>query len=74
MSTKLDFLRKWYSPSLTFIPDKWRTNIRNKILKYLEIMDKEDEEILRNWNMYPFLESGSTKKSHSKLTSFWQDL
>ena len=74
MSTKLDFLRKWYSPSLTFIPEKWRTNIRNKILKYLEIMDKEDEEILLNWNMYPFLESESTKKSHSKLTSFWQDL
>ena len=37
-------------------------------------MNEEDEELLHNWNMTPFLELDSTKIAHSKLTSSWQDL
>jgi len=74
MKIKLESLSRWYSPSLSLVPEKWKNIIRNKIIKYLKIMNEEDEELLHNWNMTPFLELDSTKMAHSKLTSSWQDL
>ena len=73
-SIDLTILGKWYSKSLIFIPKKWKNSIRSKILYYLEQMTSDEEEVLLNWNMVPFLELDTTKQAHSKLTSSWQDL
>lgn len=73
-SIDLTILRKWYSKSLIFIPKKWKNSIRSKILYYLEQMTSDEEEVLLNWNMVPFLKLDTTKQAHSKLTSSWQDL
>ena len=70
----LSLLKKWYSPSLELIPDKWRNSIRIKILNYLEVMNIEEENMLLEWDMEPFLDLDVTKDAHGKLTSYWQDL
>lgn len=74
INVNLEALKKWYSPSLEFIPNKWRNIVRNKIIRYLQTMDENDEKLIINWNMIPFLELPSTKQAHGELTSFWQDL
>ena len=70
----LSLLKKWYSPSLELIPEKWRNSIRIKILNYLEVMNIEEENMLLEWDMEPFLDLDVTKDAHGKLTSYWQDL
>ena len=76
LDTKLELslLDCWYSPSKVLIPEKYRLSVIEKISKFMKKMTKEQEEILETWNMDYFLLSEEAKKSHSRLTTSWQDL
>lgn len=56
----LTWLGKWYSPSIELIPEKYRSTIREKILKYLPEMDKGDESKLTSWSMLELIDSPTT--------------
>ena len=70
----LSLLSNWYSPSKCLIPERNRMRIIEKILKFIPPMNSEHEGILENWDMSDFLNSEKTVKSHSDLTSYWQEL
>ncbi len=76
LDTELDLslLDCWYSPSKVLIPEKYRVSVMEKISKFLKKMTREQEEILETWNMDDYLLSEEAKKSHSRLTTSWQDL
>ena len=73
-SLDLDFLDYWYSPSKILIPESYRISVIKKISGFMDVMSKEHEEILEEWDMTNFLDTDDAKKSHSLLTSSWQDL
>jgi len=73
-SLDLSLLRRWYSPSIDLVPEKYRVGIKEKIRGFLAPMNELHENVLTSWNMDRFLKLGSTKKSHFELTSSWQDL
>ena len=74
MDGKLDFLEKWYPKSIDFVPDKYRSHVRSKILDYLEPTNYEDEVLIENWDMNPHLSSTKAIRAQDNLVSFWQDL
>jgi hypothetical protein len=74
MKSNLDFLNRWYSESIEFIPDKYRHHIRNKIIEFLEISTFEDNEKIINWDMNPHLSSNRAINNQDKLISYWQDI
>ena len=47
----LDFLEKWYPPSISLIQDKWKKSVRRKILGILNPMSEDEEEIVRKWTL-----------------------
>lgn len=49
--TPLDFLERWYSPSILLIPDKWRKSIRSKILRILPSMSNDEERLVEQWTL-----------------------
>lgn len=63
---EVDFLQKWYSPSLEFVSEKYRPIIRDKIVDILSTMDSEEEKIVEKWSMEKFINLKSTEKN-SKL-------
>ncbi len=74
MSVDLSCLEKWHYESIEHVPMKYRFSIREKILNYIQPMNREEEQVLKNWNMAPHLKKESTRAAQEKLTSFWQDL
>lgn len=76
LDTELDLslLDCWYSPSKVLIPEKYRVSVMEKISKFLKKMTRKQEEMLETWNMDDYLLSEEAKKSHSRLTTSWQDL
>ena len=73
-SLDLEYLNHWYSPSKILIPDSYRISVVEKISNFMKSMTKEQEEMLEKWDMTEYLETDAAKKSHSLLTSSWQDL
>ena len=73
-SLDLDFLDFWYSPSKILIPESYRISVIEKISGFMEVMTKQHEEFLEEWDMADFLDTDDAKKTHSLLTSSWQDL
>jgi len=65
----LDWLGKWYSPSIELIPEKYRSAVKEKILKYLSIMDLEDENKLISWDMNTLIESDTVVQQSELLTN-----
>tara|TARA_B100000401_G_C52191988_1_gene432821 strand:+ start:56 stop:517 length:462 start_codon:yes stop_codon:yes gene_type:complete len=53
----LDFLECWYSPSLEFVPKKYRREVRENIFNYLNPMSDEDLLLVSDWNMKEFIDS-----------------
>ena len=70
---ELSGLMKWYGPSNNLIPHKWKNRTREKILNFLEQMNENEENIFKKWNMEEFLHKETTKISHEKLTTNWQN-
>ena len=73
MSANLELLHEWYSPSLDFVPKKYRHTIRDNILSFIDVMSPMNEFNLMNWDMEPHLKSKRTISRQEKFTSFWQD-
>jgi hypothetical protein len=65
----LDWLGKWYSPSIELMPEKYRSAVKEKILKYLSIMDLEDENKLISWDMNALIESDTVAQQSELLTN-----
>lgn len=63
----LDFLKRWYSPSLELVPEKYRITVEKKIDEFLDVMTSKEERILENWDMEDFLLKNSTKDAHGRL-------
>ena len=63
----LDFLKRWYSPSLELVPEKYRITVEKKIDEFLDVMTSKEERILENWDMEDFLLKKTTKDAHGRL-------
>ena len=74
MNNDLTFLEKWYSPSIDFVPPKYRFFIRDKILSFLIPMRYEDEKRVLNWSMKKHLESDKSKVGQEKLMKLWEKI
>ena len=72
-SLSLDFLSKWYSPSLDIIPEKYQKCVREKILKYLDIMNAEEEREIENWSMVEFIALPGTELASEKLSKLMNE-
>ena len=64
---EVDFLEKWYSPSIEFVSEKYRRIINDKIVKILATMDFDEEKIVEKWSMEKFIKLKSTKKNSDIL-------
>jgi len=77
LSTKLDmdrdlsFLEEWYSPSIDFVPKKYRFVIRENIIKYLPAMRLGSEKLVTGWQMSQHLESSRAKSGQAKFLKLW---
>ena len=67
-SSSLDWLGKWYSPSIDLMPEKYREGVRQKIARHLPTMDSEDEQQLTSWNMNGVIESEQVAQQSKRLT------
>ena len=67
----MSFFEKWFSPSLEFVPKKYRRKIKENILKYIEPMTVEDEDEIINWDMTKFLASDETKDNTAQINNFY---
>ena len=65
--TNLEFLERWYSPSIDYVPEKYRREIKERILSYLRPMGKKQEVFVEKWDMSDFLEEESTKKKSDSI-------
>tara|TARA_B110001452_G_scaffold244587_1_gene228689 strand:- start:512 stop:1813 length:1302 start_codon:yes stop_codon:yes gene_type:complete len=63
----LSWLGKWYSPSIELMPNKYRSGIEDKILRYIPAMTQEEENLLTSWNMQELIESETTVQQSEKL-------
>jgi len=65
----LDWLGKWYSPSIELMPEKYRASVAEKISRYLPTMDSEDEQKLTSWNMGLVIESSTVAQQSETLVA-----
>jgi hypothetical protein len=65
----LDYLDKWYSPSIEIIPKKYRKFVENKICCYLRVMDINDENEIRNWSLSAIIDQPETNSASEKLSN-----
>ena len=71
ISSDLEFLEYWYSPSINLVPEKYRVTVKQKISKFLPTMTKEHERTFKDWNMEDFLLTDSTKRAQKNLKSLF---
>ena len=71
--TDLDFLEKWFHPSLDFNPPKYRRGIKNKILDRICMMDAQEMESVMSWDMGPDLALKSLRDSAEMMNSILND-
>ncbi len=70
----LDFLECWYSPSLEFVPKKYRREIRENIFNYLNPMSDEDLLLVSDWNIREFIDSEDVKDFSKDLDNEIQSM
>tara|TARA_B110000459_G_scaffold21305_1_gene20510 strand:- start:1655 stop:2956 length:1302 start_codon:yes stop_codon:yes gene_type:complete len=66
-TSSLEWLGKWYAPSIELMPEKYREGVREKIARYLPTMDSTDEKKLTSWNMTEVIESERIIKQSEHL-------
>ena len=74
MDLDLTHLETWYPDSIDFVPERYRHEIRQKILQQMELMGINGEYKINSWDMTPHLDSAKAKMAQEKLTLYWQDL
>ena len=65
----LDWLAKWYSPSIELMPEKYRAGVAEKICCYLQTMDLEEENKLTSWDMNDIIESATVSQQSEVLST-----
>lgn len=70
----LNFLNQWYSPSIDFVPDKYRFYVREQIINYLSIMRTDSEDLVTTWNMEGHINSLKAKKGQEFLLNFFNEI
>ncbi len=65
--SNLKFLERWFHPSIDFTPPKYRRGIKNRILDRIRMMDDNEVELVKSWDMGPDLALQSVKDSASTL-------
>ena len=70
----LGFLERWYGPSIGLIPDKYQRNIKERILKFIKPMSKEEEIEVSQWEMTEFLEEAGTMKNSREIIDLFDGL
>ncbi len=72
--SKLEFLEKWYPPSIEFIHEKYRREVKNRILSFIEMMDSEEIDLVEKWDMTGDLSSEQLQSKANDLVGFWRKL
>ena len=65
----LDFLRKWYSPSIYFVTKKYRQEIMSRILSIMPRMNVEESSLVESWDINRFIRMKRTKNNSKRLIS-----
>ncbi|MBP51979.1 MAG: hypothetical protein CMI27_02420 [Opitutae bacterium] len=65
---KLEWLEKWYSPSIDLIPEKYQEKIKEKISRYLLTMNELEEQELTSWDMNDIISSEKVAKQSLRLS------
>lgn len=47
----VDFLERWYAPSLTYVHNTLRDHVESQLQSYLQTMDEEDHQSVENWDI-----------------------
>jgi hypothetical protein len=58
---------------LDIIPEKYQKCVREKILKYLDIMNAEEEREIENWSMVEFIALPGTELASEKLSKLMNE-
>ncbi len=69
--SKLDHLERWYGPSIDLVPGKYRREVKEKILRFMEEMTEAEEEEIRDWSMTEFIQTENAKNKTAKLKRIW---
>lgn len=51
----VDWLEKWYQPSVEVIASPYRTYVTEQIKKYVEVMDEKEQALLESWDTESFM-------------------
>ena len=65
--SNLEYLERWYSPSIDLVPEKYRRGVRERILSFIDLMGEEEEGEIIGWDMTEFIQSRFVIESTSKL-------
>jgi hypothetical protein len=66
---KVSWMEQWYSPSREDLAPKYRNLIVSNIKKYLKVMSKKDEKILRTWNTEEAVSSTNHLEFHNEFVT-----
>jgi len=67
-SMSIDWMRKWYPHSIELIVPKYRDEIREVIMRYLEEMDERDIEDMKGWDLLKAVETPEYRKNCEQLS------
>ncbi|MHC1750270.1 MAG: DUF6395 domain-containing protein [Cellulosilyticaceae bacterium] len=70
----VDWIEKWYGPSIELVPQKYQKIIEENITKQLQKMTPEECAEVMAWNLYPFLESEEYAKVSQQLEEILKTL
>ncbi|OPJ56510.1 DUF6395 domain-containing protein [Alkalithermobacter paradoxus] len=59
----LDWAEKWYSHSIEILPEKYRNFVRTQIVKYVDVMTENEENYMKNLDLYELTKSEAYKKN-----------
>lgn len=68
------WMEKWNISSIEFIPSKYQQHIKNEISKYVETMNKQDEENMKNFNYKHLTNSAEYASYNAKLKELFSRL
>ncbi len=63
----VDWLERWYTPSLSLVKEKYQPFVKNQILNYVDSMTPHDCLEVEAWNLSSFLQSEEYKNATSSL-------
>jgi len=69
--SNLGFLECWFEPSADFIPEKYRSEVCEKIKNLLRTMDEREERGVKSWNLVDFYESDETRSLTRLVSENW---